>query len=456
MMALSSFLLSAEESATWQSDVIGVEYAHLAPAHWLNKLKTPHKVLMQPSEIIEFNQQLIANNSHVVEPLNSPKQLSQKALLKKIESISKVPSSARYFVDGKKLSSDDFDQYIVNLNKNAVKPVNDIQFAMVVSRTVMRTFPTYDRVFNQQMDTDLDRFQETGVFPGDTLAVLHESADKEWYLAQHYHYLAWIPKEAVAIGNREDILAYREAKSFVVVTGSKVTTNYVPNQPSVSQVQLDMGTRLPLVPHTKMVNQIYGQNPYASYVVSLPVRGDDGSLTFSNALIARHHDMHEGYLPMTSENIIAQGFKFLGERYGWGHDYDARDCTGFIGEIYKTFGVLMPRNSGQQGAGKYAINNRFTKDQSSASKMPVVNQMQVGDLIYIPGHVMMYIGEDGGQPYVIHDVKGLGYKDAQGQFYRGTLNGVSVTPLLPLQLSANSSYLDRVYNIKRVRLNPAN
>jgi cell wall-associated NlpC family hydrolase len=454
-MALSSMLLSAEESATWQSDVIGVEYAQLAPDHWLNKLKTPHKVLMQPNEIIEFNQQLIESNSHVVDPLRAPKQLTQKALLKKIEATSKIPSSARFFADGSKLTSDDFDKYNVNLNKNAVKLVNDIQYGMVVSRAVMRTFPSDDRIFNQQMDTDLDRFQETGVFPGDALAVLHESADQKWYLVQHYHYLAWLPKNAVAIGNRGDILEYRDAKSFVVVTGSKVTTNYVPDQPRISEVQLDMGTRLPLVPQTKMLTQVHGQNPYASYVVLLPVREDTGRLTFSQALIARNQDMHEGYLPMTNQNIIAQGFKFLGERYGWGHDYNARDCTGFIGEIYKTFGLIMPRNSGQQGAGKYGINNRFSKDQNSPTKMPTVNQMQVGDLIYIPGHVMMYIGEDGGKPYVIHDVKGLGYNDAKGKFYKGTLNGVSVTPFLPLQLSAKTSYLDRVYNIKRVRLNSA-
>lgn len=456
LLALSSLFVGAKESATWHSDVIGVEYAHMSPAHWLNKLKTPNKVLMQPNEIAQFNKQLIETNPHVVDPLSTPGQLSQKVLLKKIEATSKVPSSARFYADGTRLGSEDFEKYTANLNKTALKSDNDVNYAMVVSRAVMRTFPTYDRVFNQQMDTDLDRFQETGVFPGDVLAVLHESADKQWYLAQHYHYLAWIPKEAVAIGNKAQIQEFRDAETFVVVTGSKVTTNYVPNQPKISEVQLDMGLRLPLVTLSKNINQIHGQNPYASYVVSLPVREEDGSLSFSQALIARHHDMHEGYLPMTSENIIAQGFKFLGERYGWGHDYNARDCTGFVGEIYKTFGLLMPRNSGQQGSAKYGMNTRFNKQQKSDVKMPAVNEMQVGDLIYIPGHVMIYLGEEQGKPYVIHDVKGLGYKDSQGNFYRGTLNGVSVTPLLPLQLSANTSYLDRVYNIKRVRLSQAN
>jgi len=45
----------------------------------------------------------------------------------------------------------------------------------------------------------------------------------------------------------------------------------------------------------------------------------------------------------------------------------------------------------------------------------------------------------------------LGYNKGDGSFYSSALNGVSVTPLLPLRLSQETSYLDRVYNIKRIR-----
>ena len=40
--------------------------------------------------------------------------------------------------------------------------------------------------------------------------------------------------------------------------------------------------------------------------------------------------------------------------------------------------------------------------------------LQVGDLVYIPGHVMMVIGRIGGEPYVIHDTTGITYRDADG------------------------------------------
>ena len=111
----------------------------------------------------------------------------------------------------------------------------------------------------------------------------------------------------------------------------------------------------------------------------------------------------------------------------------------------------MPRNSGQQGKGEYGTNTRFNATNNAAEKVQSIDNLNIGDLIYISGHVMMFLGNDNGQPYVIHDVKGLGYLKDNGELYRGTLNGVSVTPLLPLHLSAEKSYVDDIYNIKSIR-----
>jgi len=77
--------------------------------------------------------------------------------------------------------------------------------------------------------------------------------------------------------------------------------------------------------------------------------------------------------------------------------------------------------------------------------------MDVGDLIYVPGHVLMYFGDINDEPYVIHDVSMFGYIDENGEYYEGILNGVSVTPLIPLHGTRKSPYVDLIYNIKRIR-----
>ena len=228
-------------------------------------------------------------------------------------------------------------------------------------------------------------------------------------------------------------------------------TQYVPDMPTVSEQQLDMSVRLPLVSENDVPTALYAQNPYANYVVWLPTRTPQGKLSLQKALIGRSQDVHLGYMTYTKENVIRQAFKFLGERYGWGHDYNGRDCTGFVGEIYRSFGILMPRNSGDQGGTDFGIDSRFSKQSPMADKLAAIEDLEVGDLLYIPGHVMLYLGDEKGQPFVIHDVKGLAYFDESKKLYKGTLNGVSVTPLLPLRLSEKNSYVDRLYNIKRIR-----
>ncbi|MBC3765647.1 SH3 domain-containing protein [Neptunicella marina] len=450
LFLLAGFQLQAQEH--WKTDVVGIDYAQLEPAYWVNKLDNndQNQVLMTREAIDGFNQQLISKNKDVVDPLNYyPEILDAEALKKLIESISSVPSSQRFYPDGDELSPQDFANYIENLNEGGIKSSNLVRYGLAVKRAMLRTFPTTDRILNRGMDADLDRFQESGLFPGDAVAILHQSKDRKWLLVQNYHYLAWVKKDAVAFADKQQIQAFKTAKPFAVITGYQVKTNYVPDS-DVSQIVLDMGTRLPLLSKDELPTELYGQNPYASYAVKLPTRDQQGNLVIKPALIARHFDVSIGYLPFTKANIIRQGFKFLGERYGWGHDYNGRDCTGFVGEVYKTFGFKMPRNSGQQGGAKYGTNHRFNKQAESKDKLAVINKMQTGDLIYIPGHVMMVLGEVDGQPYVIHDVKGLGYMNAEGKLYRGTLNGVSVTPLLPLQLSVDTSYVDRIYNIKRI------
>ncbi|NQY88195.1 MAG: SH3 domain-containing protein [Colwellia sp.] len=430
----------------YSTDVIGMSEIQLSPSHWLDKLAEDNTPLMSQTSITQFNQSLVQNNPYIVEPLAMADTLSKVQLLEKIGSISKPSTHKRFYDNGEQLDQHDYAAYIESTNQNAIKAENPVTFGLVVKRSMLRTFPTLDRVFKWGKDRDLDRFQESGLFPGDAVAILHVSKDQEWYLVQAYNYLAWMPKEDVAIGNKAEIAAFKNDENFIIVTGSKVFTNHVPNHAELSNIQLDMGIRLPLAKRSEYGNALYGQNPFANYIVKLPVRNIEGKLALKLVPIPRGQDVRVGYLPFTKQNLVSQSFKFLGERYGWGHDYNARDCTGFIGEIYKSFGLLMPRNSGQQAKGDYGQNHFFGKDTAKADKLQAIKHMQVGDLIYIPGHVMMYLGEENSKPYVIHDVKGLSYIDERGEVYRGTLNGVSVTPLLPLK-----DYVNNITNIKRIR-----
>src|SRR3546814_6032612 len=130
---------------------------------------------------------------------------------------------------------------------------------------------------------------------------------------------------------RTDILfpytsLFRTKWPYLVVTGAKVRTTFTPDLPAVSDLQLDMGIRIPVLrdwPGNKPVN---GPAAYTSHVVALPVRHDAGRLRIVPTLLPRTADVYADYLPLTRANQIRQAFKLLGQRYGWGHSYGTRDC----------------------------------------------------------------------------------------------------------------------------------
>lgn len=428
-------------------NVEGVTEQKLHPEYWIAKATQPSKVIMSAEKIKEFNALQFQSKEYLTDPLTYPSTMVGTEVTALIKEISKPSKYDRFYPDGTKLTQAHYQPYLDEMALDKISAEQTIGFALVTKRAVMRMLPTLDRVLNSGMDYDIDRFQETAAFPGEALAILHTSKSGEWMFVQNYNYRAWIQTKHVAVGEKADIEKFKHSKDFLLITGAKEFTTFNPYDESTSEVQLDMGVTLPLISYEDFEkHELDRLNPYTGHIVQLPTRNADGTLTIKPSLIPRSADVNIGYLAHTKENIIKQSFKFLGERYGWGHDFNARDCTGFIGEIYKTFGFLMPRNSGQQGNAEFGENIRFEKQDPINTKMPKLMSMEAGDLVYLPGHVAMVLGYDDDKPFLIHDVHGLGYHNSKGEKISGILNGVSVTPLLVFE-----SYLKGIYNIKKIR-----
>ncbi len=424
---------------------------HLSADYWVNRTDACDKVLKDQDEIDALNKFAFDNDPNLVDLAGYPEQLSGKEVRGIIGSISKPYDKELFYRDGGKLTNADYARYTADVNMDDLPDIVPIRFGMVLQRADMRTWPTEDVVFKSQETLDLDRFQENALFPANAVAILHESRDSLWYFVQSYNYAAWVRKDKIVIGSRSKIEAYKNAEHFLVVTGSKVTTNFNPHAPAISELQLDMGVRLSLADPDTLSGDVDGQSPTASYAVQLPISNNSGELEFRTALIARSQDVHLGHLPYTRRNIIQQAFKFLGERYGWGHSYNARDCTGLVSEVYKTVGIFLPRNSAQQGNSPIGENIRFSPHDTAEEKLQAIAVADVGDLIYSTGHVMLYLGTVDNQPYVIHDSSGSGWTDEDGKFHEDPHNGVSVTSLSPTHTSQGFTYLEKMYCIKKIK-----
>jgi hypothetical protein len=432
--------------------VIGVTEAHLDPQFWIRHGSSSGRVVLDAAAIDAQNAKLrqLDRSVHDVEAL--PRTLTANAVRAWVEEMSERPADPLYDENGRAVATSAIDALLANVNVAAIPATQQTRFGMVVRRSDLRTFPTRLRVFNERdAGTDIDRFQEDALFPGTPLAIVHESRDGEWWFVVSPLYAAWIAKRDVAQGTADEVFAYTHKEPYIVVTGARARTVFTPEQPEVSELPLEMGQRLPLLSDWPADKPVNGQHPYTSHIIELPMRAADGSLHFTPALLPRTADAAGDYLPLTRANLIRQSFKFLGERYGWGHSYNSRDCSGFVSEVYRSFGVQLPRNTRDQGVSPALNRIALTADDDHEKRLAVLRELQVGDLVYIPGHVMMVIGQDGGGPYVIHDTTAMTYRDGEGVLTRIHLNGVSVTPLLPLLDGKETSRVDRIYSIQRIR-----
>lgn len=431
--------------------VIGLHEAYLTPDYWAARLDNADAPILDRAQINAQNARMRAEDSHIQDIATLPAQLGATQVRDSIGALSSWPKRALYDEKGQAIAPGLRTAIEANLGLDAVPAQVAPSYGLVVKRAALRTFPTRQRVFSTVGDTDIDRFQESALFPGDKAAVVHRSADGRWLFVHSERYSAWIEADAVASGDKATVLGYGAKGPYRIVTGATAHTAYTPEEPRVSRLQLDMGVRLPVLADWPAAEPVNGQQAHASWVVQLPVREADGRLRLVPALLPRSQDTAADYLPLTPRLLLQQSFKFLGERYGWGHDYDTRDCSGFVSEIYRSFGVLLPRNTSAQAISPALDRLPFTSKDSKAVRDRAVTDLQVGDLVYIPGHVMMAIGHVDGRTWVIHDTAGGSWFGADGKRVQAHLNGVSVTPLEPMMASDSVRYIDRITTIQRLR-----
>src|SRR5690606_14614856 len=310
-----------------------------------------------------------------------PATLPRTLVREHIDAISSAPTRTLYDVQGQQVSAAQLQAITANLGLEAIPASRPIQYGLVVRSAALRTSPTDLWVFSSKGDTDIDRFQESALFPGDAVAVLHESADGKWVFVASERYAAWMEKRFVGIGSAEQVFGYGKAAAHRVITGATARTVHTPEEPRVSDLQLEMGVRVPVLSDWPAMTPVNGQQANASHVIQLPVRNDDGSLALVPALLPRSQESSDTYLPLTQANLITQAFKFLGERYGWGHSYDARDCSGFVSETYRSMGVQLPRNTSAQSVSPAFQRIHFEADDGRDKRMAAVAALDVGDLI---------------------------------------------------------------------------
>src|SRR5690606_5155347 len=136
----------------------------------------PDRIVLTPAQIAAQNARMQAEDPPIHDPEALPARIEGKQVRAWIEGLSKLPGRALYDVHGKPVERRDLDRIQASLALDAIPDSQPARHGMVVRRADLRAFPTRLRVFSSAGDTDIDRFQESALFPGDPVAIVHQSA----------------------------------------------------------------------------------------------------------------------------------------------------------------------------------------------------------------------------------------------------------------------------------------
>ena len=336
---------------------IEISDSRATPEYWISRNVDGDKVLLTPKQIARLNAQILAKDNFSTDLANLSEKVSAVEVNNAI----------------KEVEGDDYNK--------AHRAVMDmpVRYAITTRRGNIRVLP---QAWNGD---NYDDFQSSAIDPAEAVAVLCDSPDGRFVFIRSRYYIGWLDKSDIAFTDRDTWLSYVNPQDFLVVTANKKVIEL-----GEQSLIFQMGAIIPI--ESSQNGKVVARLPF-----SVNGQFKEARVTINN----NDKDFNRGFLPCTENNFIKQAFKFLGDEYGWGGLNDSVDCSAFVQDVYRSMGINIPRDTGNQRGCMpiWAVFNNV----SNAERWDIVSRAPVGSLLHKPGHVMMRLGNDAeGRPLIIH------------------------------------------------------
>ena len=378
----------------------GVTAEMCRSSYWREKLgKESDRVLMTSGEIDKLNAKMLAKpETNMFDLENLPETYETYPAERSVP-------TGNFYVNGQKIDNEEyFGKMIKAISETGYSGEMQTQYAVVTKRADMKDWPTEDIIGYSAKDTD-DEMQGSSMNVNEPFVIRQKCVvdGKTFYNGCSTNCAGWVPAECLAVcENKEEWLdAWKvdtDAKDFLVVAQDKITLEPSMYVPEISEVKLMLGTILKLVPESEMPETVAERGTWNNYVVYLPTRNADGKYVKQYALISQHYDVSVGFLPLTQGNVLDVAFTCLGSRYGWGGMLDSMDCSMYTRQIYRCFGLEIPRNTTWQ----VQIPDHVTdiSQMTDEEKLEFFDTIPVGSLLMFKGHITVYIGSENGTTWL--------------------------------------------------------
>ncbi len=368
-----------------------IEYADF----WIRNSEKPDQVIMTPEQIEKFNAENPLNGDVIFDVLGMPDEIDGTNIRSYLAGMARTLLDGDYYIsENIPLESAERKRIAALMDTSAVPDVIQPKKGMIIRRVQTRKWPTIVLFTTTPGDIEFDTTVGTALDLGHPVALLHTSSDGRWSYVRNEIYSCWVPSSAVAFGSMDVIQELRDKSNPVVAIGHRVSIFGSPdNKAAVADYQ--MGSYMPL----RMAGRDFCRVLY-------PARGDNNELVAREGFVKRDSSISIGYLPYTLRNVYRQCFVPYGHRYGWAGMYEERDCSRFAMDVFRCFGFRMPRTSSTLLKASQA--RLDLKDYDRQARLEILGNSPGGiTLVGWSGHIMLYLGEVDGTPYVIQATWGM-------------------------------------------------
>lgn len=409
-------------------------------SYWTSKIAEPDKIIMNSSDIENFNKSIIntsgtnmANLECVNENFNG---------VEMVNNLSNFTLNNTFYINGNVMSKDYIQNIRNNIKNSDVSISMTLKYGIVVNRTVLKYQPDSANWSWRKDQWDWNENSATSMEVNTPVVVYFQTADKKFSYIRCDYYNGWVSNNDIAIcQSREEWLNAKNLKDFIVVTAPNIRLEKDEVDSSLSEKFLGMGTKLELVKQENLHYNYYRTN-WFNYTVKIPVRNSDGSYGTKLALVPVNRDVHVGYLDYTRKSTLDLAFKYLGNRYGWGGSLNSRDCSELVMSVYSCFGFKLPRDVSTQSKIPTA---QSVANMTDYEKSVVLDNTPAGAILQFKGHEMLYLGKVNGKYYILN---ASGSINSNG--VNTYINTITIYSLDVLRANGVSFYsaINNVVNIK--------
>lgn len=285
-----------------------------------------------------------------------------------------------------------YNQWITNANYEHIDTKK--YKAITVRRTNVKALPTASAYYRDPKKTGegfpFDYNQNSALHINVPLYISHFSKDKKWAFVRASYAFGWIKTSDLALVSSDFIKTFKNGNYAMTI---KDNLRLYKGKKALSLVKI--GALFPISKEQK-------------YLIAS--RDSKGRAHIEKVNVTDSDIIAKKPLPFTAKNVGMLAKEFYGEPYGWGGSYECRDCSATTRDFLGTFGIFLRRNSSKQAKDGKSISIAGLPKAKKKKKI-IKDAHPFRSLLYVPGHVVLYLGEYKGEPVIMHTYWGIRKKD---------------------------------------------